>query len=302
MVSSSAIAELRANAEPLALRNTNPFIQIFGLPPMESGRIIPKGKNKFQLTFDLANNSISAASSSENLKIIGQSYRASLIWKRGLSPDLEIGAEIPYIIHRGGFTDTTARPTYKYSRGDDQVVSLTNNNSGLGDIRVFAGKAFISSADRELKARVSFDIPTGDDRKLHSNSDVDFAISLAGTENKLLTKWDTTLFAHAGLLVIGQNPGSGPAIKKVRRETALFAGISLNRKYNEYIDAKIQLEGHTPMYRSSLRQLGRASTLLTVGGTLHIDTNTTLDFSIGSNLFTNVAPDFPFHFALSRHF
>lgn len=71
-----------ADASGFALRNHNPFLQIFGLPPLQSAAVVPVGDTRFRMSVDLANNADFGATAQEDLFVDGESYFLNMALRR----------------------------------------------------------------------------------------------------------------------------------------------------------------------------------------------------------------------------
>ncbi len=299
---------------PIAARNLNPFIQIFGIPLMETATLIPVGKSQIRIHYDISNNSASGTSRSETAVIDGETYRTSIIWRKGMSHNLELGVEIPFISHTSGLFD-------RYIGGWHDILQLTNNRRDnqpnnslsyyyfreygvahnisccgsdepeLGDIRFFATQPLIYSKTNPTSFTVSIKAPTGKESKLKGSGDVDFSIALNGNNSTRYQQWQITTFGQIGLIMIGQNQRKGLPLANLRREAALFGGYGASWRYHPKVDFKAQLNAHTSMYNSDVDALGGTSIMLSAGLTFHLNKHLDLDLAIGENLFSDPTPD-----------
>ena len=67
----------------------------------------------------------------------------------------------------------------------------------------------------------------------------------------------------------------------------------------EWLELKLQLDMHSAMYDSELKQLGSSMQLL-AGGTLHLPGDVLLDLGITEQVITDATPDVGFYLML-RH-
>ena len=307
---------------PLPSRNLNPYILIFGMPPMESGWLAPAGEHKVDILFDFANNSIANNKSPESIPLDGETYRLSVIWRRGITDTFEIGVEIPYITHSSGVMDELIEgwhnllrlsnndrddtPSnsldYRYQWDGTTLMGFTTGNSGIGDIRVFASKTVINSTKRQIKASFSLKLPTGGEEFLRGSGDSDGALTLSGNDSTLLSHWKLDTYGQLGVLLIGQSTGNDLNLRStLRRDAALFGGIGVSRGgyslFNYAVEYKAQLQFHTPIYRNTLDQMNAFTSMLNVGGTIHTSDKSSIDLSIGEDLYTDTMPDFSFTLA-----
>ena len=322
LVSTSAIAEEgeklpQREVTPLPSRNLNPYILIFGMPPMESGWLTPAGEHKVDILFDFANNSIANDNPPESITLDGETYRLAVIWRRGITDTFEVGVEIPYITHSSGVMDDLIEgwhnllglsnndrddtPSnsldYRYQWDGITLMGFTTGNSGIGDIRIFASKTVINSAERQIKASFSLKFPTGGEEFLHGSGDSDGALTLSGNDSVLLSRWKIDTYGQLGVLLIGQSTGNDLNLRStLRRDAALFGGFGVSRGgyslFKYAVEYKAQLQFHTPIYRNTLDQMNAFTSMLNIGGTLHTSDKSSIDLSIGEDLYTDTMPDF----------
>jgi len=68
----------------MPLRNQNPFLQIFGLPPFQSARLVPAGSLEYAVSPDIVSHAESGANPLEDIFIDGESYFLVVSFRRGL--------------------------------------------------------------------------------------------------------------------------------------------------------------------------------------------------------------------------
>jgi hypothetical protein len=69
-----------------------------------------------------------------------------------------------------------------------------------------------------------------------------------------------------------------------------------------WLGLKLQLDSHSTLYRSELRELGDQALILTLGGTLAAGAATILDLAVGEELIVTASPDFSCHLSLNHRF
>ena len=90
---------------PFQTGNRAPMTQIFGLPTPGHALVLPPGEHAAELALDTAQNYTHNSSGGESAFFDGETYRFNLNLRRGLTPRLEVGLDLPYLMHRGGFLD-----------------------------------------------------------------------------------------------------------------------------------------------------------------------------------------------------
>ncbi|MFC1524508.1 DUF3187 family protein, partial [Thermodesulfobacteriota bacterium] len=163
LISNIALATA-GNSTPFYSRNQNPFVQIYGIPAVESAAITPPGKLEARLIMNIANNLSLSSTPREQIILDGESYRTTCVLRYGLPRRIELGIDIPFISHSRGVFDHFIEDWhdffnlpqgnrltrekrilhYQYVK-DGKILSDTNKSSeGLGDILLSGGMALLS--------------------------------------------------------------------------------------------------------------------------------------------------------------
>jgi len=309
-------------ADPIYVANLNPFVQIFGLPKAESGIIMPKGKLDAGFTYHVSNNAISAEEGDEEIKWDGETAQYNMRFRYGVSERLELGMDIPYTDHSGGYLDSLIRhyhvlcgfPNDRQEEFDkNQIhyqyreISGTTTNTpvnmqdqahGFGDIRFSAAIPLFADSlheQRYLALRPQLKLPTGDADDLLGSGGTDVSMGLAYSDFQTLRKLNVALSAHAGAIYMGNTK----VLRDKQRHFAGYGGVALNWIATDYLVFKLQMDLHTAFYDSELKQLGSSMQLL-AGGTARLPGDVLLDLGISEQLITDATPDVGFYLSL-RH-
>ena len=178
------IAAAEQAASPgFLLRNQNPFLQIFGLPPFQSAQLAAPESYKYDLSFDIANHADAGDNAVEDFVIDGESYFLTLSLRRRVKDRLELGIDLPLVAHADGFLDNAIEswhdtfgmsntkrrgPSnelgFQYSRDGEILYQLDSPGTGIGDIQLTAAMPIRESRDddpRSVTLRSSVKLPTG---------------------------------------------------------------------------------------------------------------------------------------------
>ncbi|MFA5514665.1 MAG: DUF3187 family protein [Desulfuromonadales bacterium] len=302
---------------PFATRNQNPLVQIYGLPPAEPATLLDRGRLSTHLTLDIANNFASSATDDEAVALDGETYRSNIALRYGVNERFEIGLDIPFVSHAGGFLDgfiegwhdTFGLPeggrkqssrdqlAYRYARDGQPLVELSDSSAGFGDLRLSAAWQMVRTAGEDPSAaalRLSLKLPTGDSDKLLGSGSTDLALSLAG-QRALPTEERLAVFASLGALLTTD----GEVLEEQRRNLAGFGSLGFGWAACDWLSLKIQLDGHTALYKdSSLTEINAHSLQLVLGGALQLAEGITLDLAVGEDIVVDSAPDVVFHLGL----
>jgi hypothetical protein len=309
--------------EPFRTFNLSPLLQIYGLPAETSASLAPAGNWRVGLSQDIASIYSSNATATEQILLDGELHRWTLAGRYGLKDTLELGMEIPMVMHSSGFMDgfimdwhkfwglpqggrDTApkdRLRYRYTKNGVTQIDLNSAAGGIGDVSLLAGwKLFEqkTATDHDtLALRSQLKLPTGDSASLLGSGGADIAIFLAGATNRA-TEWGIWgVFGSAG----GIYSSDGDILVSQRENLAGFGTVGAGWSPTGWISFKVQCSLNSPFYKqSSLSELGKVGALLTIGGALKLPGNYILDIGVGEDAAADTAPDVTFHLGLKKDF
>ncbi len=309
--------------EPFRTANRSPLLQIFGLPAETSSTLVSAGKWQVSLSQDIANSYNVGNTATEQVLLDGELYRWTLAARYGITDQLELGLELPFVQQGGGFLDSfiidwhkfwglpqggrdTApknKLTYRYTKNGVQQLAMSHSTGGIGDISLLAGYKLLeqkTETDHDnLVIRTQIKLPTGNSSSLMGSGSVDLALFVSGSMNRK-TEWGTLgIFGSAGALFASD----GDILKNQRENLAGFGTAGLGWSPADWISFKLQGNLNTPLYgSSSLPELGKIAALLTMGGSLKLPGNYLLDIGVGEDIAVATAPDVTLHLGLSKRF
>jgi len=315
-VVSMAYAE---QAAPIYIANQNPFVQIFGLPKPEAGTITPKGRLEAGFLYHVSNNAIeNETANGETITWDGETAQYNLRLRYGVSDRLELGVDVPFVEHGGGYLDSVIRNYHKMMGfpNDRQeqfeknrihyllegngttLFEMQGRRSGVGDIRFSAAMPVFAKSlhfQRHLALRSLLKLPTGDSKYLLGSGGTDVSMGLAYSDYQTLQRLNTVLSTYFGMIYMGNTK----VLRDKQRHFAGYGGVSLDWLVLDWLELKLQLDMHSAIYHSELKQLGSSMQLL-AGGTLHLPGKVLLDLGISEQVITDATPDVGFYL-LARH-
>jgi len=314
-VGSMAYAE---QAIPICAANQNPFVQIFGLPKAEPGTITPKGKLDAGFLYQVSNNAIQGDANGESIIWDGETAHYNLRFRYGISEKLELGLDLPFIDHSGGYLDSIIRNyhdlvgfpnnrqeqfeknqiDYQLDENGAVVYSMKERKSGLGDVRFTAAIPLFSKSiqsKRHLALRSMLKLPTGNADDLLGSGGTDVSMGLAYSDYEMLSGINTVLSAYGGAIYMGNTE----VLRHMQLHFAGYGGVSLDWLALDWLELKLQMDMHSAFYDTELKQLGSSMQLL-AGGTLHLPGEVLLDLGISEQMITDATPDVGFYLFL-RH-
>lgn len=280
--------------QPFAVSNMNPFIGVYGIATMQSSVVTAAKQSSVNVTLDAASHFTDSRNLTESIRIDGESYRLAVRFSRGLTDQWEVGTEIPFVSHSGGFMDgfinrwhnTFGLPTlgrdrvandrlvFRYSRNGDDLINVQASTSGLGDILFFTGKTLQQTDNFAFTTRAQLKLPSGDASRLLGSGGTDVSIA-AMASRRWGEKWLGSIQLGGSLLQ------TGDILPELQRNWVGFAAAYLGWRPFPSLAIKLQLDVHTAVYRNSdMQQLTDEAYQLTIGGSAHVGRSTFLDVAV----------------------
>lgn len=307
---------------PFAARNQSPLVQIFGLPSAGSAILLAPGRKELRLALDHASNYVEDSNARELITLDGETTRATLGGRYGLSGKVEVGMEIHYLTHSGGSLDgflvdyhdafgfpqggrDTAprnRLLYRYSRDGVEKLRMAGAADGLGDISLTAGFQLYHDPQPNhlsLALRASVKLPTGDSDTLLGSGSTDAAVWFSASEDFQIIRKPGRVYAAAGVMAMTE----GDVLPDQQRRQVGFGTLGVGWNPLSWLGLKVQADFHTAFYNGSdLKSLSANAAQLLVGGTLAFSERIILDIAVSEDIATKTSPDAVFHFNLSTRF
>jgi hypothetical protein len=307
---------------PFNSQNQSPFVRIFGLPSAGSAMVLPQGRKEAQVTLDHSSSYLDDEYIGEHLVIDGETTRLTLAGRYGLSRNVEVGIEIPYVYHGGGFLDNAIidyhdrfgfspgkrdqapvnRLLFRYRRNGMDQLKIDSSRGGLGDVVLTAGLQLYNDAapyPRAVALRAGIKLPTGDSDSLFGSGSTDLSLWLTGSDDFKLPLGSGALFAAAGIMAMTE----GDILPEQQRNWVGFGTVGVGWKPISRLAIKVQMDGHTPLYEeSSVKHLSANAGQLLIGGTFGLSERTSLDMAVSEDIIVDTAPDVAFHFNIRTLF
>lgn len=312
-----------AELEPFRTANRNPLIQGFGIPTETSAQLVPHHHWQISLSQDIASLYSSDTTSTEQILLDGELYRWGLIGRYGLTSNLEVGFELPYLQQTSGFLDsfiidwhrfwglpqggrdtaTNDRLQYRYSKNGITLLDIHSRSDGIGDISLLAGYQLFeqkTATDHDLLVlRSQLKLPTGDSAALLGSGSTDVSLFLSGSMQRQAEWGLIAVFGSAG----GMYTSSGELLEQQRYRLIGFGTAGFGWSPSSSITLKAQCSFTSPFYKdSSLSELGKATAQVTFGGTLNLPGALLLDIALSEDIAVATAPDVTFHLGLAKRF
>lgn len=304
------------NRTPFQLTNQSPFIQIFAIPVAESATILKSGEETSHISINWANNYTTGNNPSEAILFDGESTQFDIRWRYGF--DLwEFGVDVNYSHFSGGKLDdfiedwhgwfnlpNGGRETvqsdqlkYIYLRNGNPQLDITEGHSGFGDTRLTGAYQLSRRGRFDIALRGGIKIPTGKREHFLGSDGLDANLALVLGDDVSLQRYQASYFFTAGALWAAD----GEVLPQYRQNTAIYYNTGVIKDVSENWQLKLQLDGHTKLYKSNLNQLGDALQL-SMGGSYRINNDLKLDFAVAEDVITDSSSDVVFHISLYNYF
>lgn len=303
------------------LRNQNPFLQIFGLPPFQSARLAAPNAFDLDMSVDIVSHADSAITPFEDIVIDGESYFLTMSMRRTLSERLEVGFDLPLVSHQEGFLDSAIKDwhdllglsnskrrgannqlAFRYSSGGRTRYELDSTASGIGDLQLTAAMPLRKADDADalsVSLRGAIKLPTGSAEDLTGSGAADFSLGLYASNSYRLWQRDLDLSGFAGVLLLGD----GDVLPDLQRRAVPYGGIAASYWMAERFGVSMQLQLEGPYFDVDAEEIGGSSAQLAVGFDYRLrQPGTSLHFSITEDIAaaTTATPDFGIHFSVRK--
>jgi hypothetical protein len=297
-VAGSAAAQ---HAEPLEIRNLNPLVAIFGLPPWD----VPTSGRRLEASFDVANHYRLSLRNGQLLVLDGETTRTAVSFTQGFGERWSIGAEVPIFHVSGGVLDdlidgwhsTFALPDggrnnrpegvllFLMAAGTGLFFELDEPQTGLGDIELTAARSFGSSGGFVLQAAVK--LPTGDEEMLAGSGSTDWSLTFMRSRPLPMRQRAAGYFWGVGVVHAGE-----PTLIDFDSEEWVYTAI-LGGTWQPWqrFGLKAQLDYHSPFYNSPLEEIGEAAIQASLGAWMNRNDKSWLEFAIVEDVEVSTAPD-----------
>ncbi|MBL6689289.1 MAG: DUF3187 family protein [Pseudomonadales bacterium] len=304
--------------EPFSTSNLNPFVQMYGVPATRSAHQAADGDFNWHLQTEVANNFTDGLGNTESISLDGETSRTTLSLRYGLTERWELALDAPYIRHDGGFMDSFIEDWHGWfglpnggreNVQDDQLaylyvldgvtrVDLRDSVSGIGDVRLSVGYLLGEEEDKSWSVRAGVKLPTGEADDLTGSDSTDVYMSLHLSDGSLFSHEDWYFHGSLGLMV----PGDGDIIEEKQEDYVVFGSTTVAWHTFKRVALKAQLDFHSALYDSELKELDEFAVQLVLGGSVTLGKNLLLDISVSEDIVTDASPDVVFQLGLRSRF
>lgn len=300
-----------------SLRNQNPFLQLYGLPPFQDGTLASGGELKYGVGLDVVNHADAREIETESIILDGESYFLGLSLRYGATRWLELGIDLPLVAHTDGFLDNAiegwhdlwglsnsrrGRPSnqlrFFYDNPMISSYELISQSFGIGDVQLTAAVPLRKSGDpgaTALALRSSIKLPTGDEQTLRGSGAIDFSMGIYASRSAAFAGLDLNFSGFAGVLL----PGEGELFPALQRSEVAFGGAGATWQMTDRLSIGSQIYAQDAYHYSDLREIGGSSVQLALGGMYRFPRQrVSFVFALVEDVISNGTPDFALHFSV----
>ncbi len=301
-----------ADFSPFQTHDQNPFNLIQGQPLPVNAQLTAEDQLLWSSNLAITNTLNSQQSGNQSIKLDFESYRINIGLEYGLSNNWAIKINLPLIRKGGGFLDssindwhkffrlpqgnrpTTANNQYRIQRTQNgsTVTRLQSADSGAGDLQLSLANQFYTTPETSISLWTGLNLPTGNSAKLNGNGAIDASFWLA-LNHQFGQRWffnTNSGFVLPAIIVTNGKTANNTGLSR----QVLFGHVMLAWQALDWLDIKLQLEGHTSYYPDSgLRLLG-STYITTFGGTVHINQCNNIDIGVSEDIKVTASPDVSF--------
>lgn len=290
---------------------------LFGFPDSREGsRLAAEGASHWGMSFVTSSHSVRDEDDREAVLLDGETSRLGIGWRHGFGDRLELGIEIPYVLHESGSLDSfigrwhgifglpegirNERPVdrllFRYEANGEQLL-LDRNASGLGDVRLLGGWQLADSASGSSALRVGLKVPTGGSNDLLGSGGWDLSLAFAADNASLGGIDALSGFYRVSATWLGPHDvASLPDNHRIVGQLSAGLGYDLTPGITLAVQALLR----TAVYDSTISPLGDVAAALTMGVRFRLPGNYVLSGSVGEDIHPGSMPDVTFGLSLQR--
>ena len=303
-----------ANDRPLALRNTSPIANLYGLPRMLGATRLQGPGIEHQITLEEANNFTDRSKANQRIFFDGETSIISYRGRTAIGERWEVGVELPYVIHHGGGLDGPIdefhelfglpdgnRSIARRNRLDYAILvdgveyaNFQDSQRHVGDVRFNAGRVVLETQSVNATLRAQVKVPTGDADRLTGSGAWDVASWVEAGVRDVAGVSGFGLSLGGGAMYLGE----GDIVPDDQERFVLVGHVGLNYRLSDTVYVHGQLDAHSKLWDNDVRQ-AESALQGTLGGRVKLAPRMWLDIAVLEDLTADSSSDVVFQFALS---
>lgn len=294
--------------DPFSQYNQLPTASIYGLPTSRSAYHLKPKQSQWSLLGSVANTFTTSQSSLERITLDNESLLIQASLRYAINNRWQLGVELPWVNHSGGAFDAFIENWHNffglpnggrefspqdilnisYTKNGVNLIDIDNSQQGISDIRLQADWLISTSEKHSLSLQSQLKLPTGDSSALTGSGATDISLALAYQRptNNYHLSWQVS----GGLLWITDSDILAEQLNNVIWTSSATMGWN----WTKWLQFKMQIDIHSAIYESDLRELGDASGQLTFGFDVKPSPKLAIELSLSEDVFIERSPDVVF--------
>jgi hypothetical protein len=293
----------------LPVHNEGALARSFALPTLGDTEVLDPGQSRYRVALDWTNEYFADSNARESMTLDGETQRIALGWRGGVSPNLELGVQLPILITGSGILDGVienyhnvfgfpdggrdraphGRYLYQYQRNGNTVLHVDTGTVDAGDAELSAGWQL----QQGLALRGMVKLPSGREADL-TGGNPGGALWLDYAPLRGVPGWLS--FLSAG----GSYNGQSDVLSQQQHQWVAFGGAGLGYRLAPTFALFGQLYAHSQLYGDSdLKALRRDGLQLGIGVRGDLPHGASLTAGFQEDLITDSSPDISFHVDLA---
>lgn len=298
------------DANLLQQRAYDPITALFGLPAAAARLTTP---NELQVSLAHSNVFMGGTEGGETLILDGETSQLSLRYHQRLDSCWQASAEAAWLAHSAGWFDRVIDDwhqwfglpdaerdvspyfnlNYIYADGNGSQRSVTAASTGAGDVQLSLQR-YLGCDPQSAIARVGVKLPVGELDSFLGSGNTDWYSDLQ-LPYKRIGNWGYT--TSLGIL----NPGEVDGLGK-QRSLVGFGTLGLQYQWQSGIAGLLQLDWHTALFDSELRELGAVAAQVSFGIRLVTLGGHSLEVTMAEDAVIDTSPDIVLRVAWTQRF
>lgn len=310
-------------SKTLDVKNNSPIISLFSLPRADFYPSNKPGTRTLESSFEITNYISSTSKQGDFLLIDGESWSLNSKLLYQYNHQLQIGLSTKWIKHGKGITDRFIyhfhdilqlpqngrsdeyheRFFWSFYADSQEVLTVRDDLSAWGDTEL--SLAWQPPELNNTQFNAFLKLPTGDYQQQTGSERVDFSLSFA-QQNPDWFSNRNSLNTSSIAFWYGAGLGYTSKVTELSKFTQNILNFSLRTGLAWLVSAnwqvKAQIDTHSPLFKTELRELGWFPLQFTIGTDYKVTEDATLNLMIVEDLRPRSAPDVIFSTGLSIKF
>jgi hypothetical protein len=174
---------------------------------------------------------------------------------------------------------------FELEDADGQFFGLYESDSGIGDIQLSLARELGDETGWVVRGVLK--LPTGRERVLAGSGGTDLTLGILRLQDSDLRGRAAGYYFGLALIHIEQPDNVRFPVENQVMTAVLGGGMALGQRFG----IKGQIDVHSAIYDSQLKEIGQTSVMATIGGWADIGETTLLEVAVSEDLYVSTTPD-----------